>query len=86
MREYLYFTGWIIAFATAVVFFDVERYQIALFALVSAAWLVFKIVTDHQEKKLYEELDDLTDEEYESFLDEAEEEGLVERAEPKRNE
>ena len=77
MREYIHFIGWMAALAIGVVFFDIEGTWIIVAVVLGIAWLALKIITDHQEKKLYEELGEMTDEEYEQFLDDAEEEGLV---------
>ena len=80
MREYIYFVGWAVVVIVAVVFFDIEGAWIMLAAVLGIVWLALKIITDHQEKKLGEELGEMTEEEYESFLDDAEKEGLVTRS------
>jgi hypothetical protein len=79
VREYLWIVGVIAAFAVSTFFFEYERYVVILVFAGGAAWLLLTIITDRQEANLYKDLDDLTDEEYEQFLDDAEEQGLVER-------
>ena len=41
--------------------------------------MALKIITDWQEGELHKDLEELTDEEYESFLEDAEDADLVER-------
>lgn len=75
----MYFVGWILIFTIGAFFFDFERYQIILFSIAMVAWLVLKVVTDRQEKDLYQEIDELSEEEYDHFLRDAESDGLIEK-------
>ena len=79
MREYLWICGLIAAFIVSTFFFDYERYVVILVVAGGAAWLLLAVITNRQERKLFEEIDKLTDEQYEQFLDDAEKQGLVER-------
>ena len=78
-REYVYFVVAILAFAVGARVFEFERYVILLFTGLAVGWLVLKVVTDRQERQLYDELAEISDDEYEQFLQDAEDEGLVQK-------
>ncbi|MEO1017492.1 MAG: hypothetical protein AAFY56_07345 [Pseudomonadota bacterium] len=86
MREYIYFTGWIAILTIGALFFDISGTWIIVATVLGIAWLALKIITDHQEKKLYEELDEMAADEYEQFLDNAEKEELVTRSPANKDE
>ena len=48
-------------------------------AISGVLWFVLKQLSDRQEQLLYEDVENLTEEEYEGFLDDLEKEGLLER-------
>lgn len=63
------------AFVVSTIFFDYQEHIVILVLVGGVAWLLLTIFTDRQERILSEKLDDLTDEEYVQFFEDAEERG-----------